>query len=162
SVGGYIVADSPLRPMISTFQTVHLWIYDLIPSGLILSFNFLSIHHLHKLRRTTTITNSKIRHQPITITLIISGFTFVMTRTPASLNYGFLYPTLSKTYWGRYIIDAFNLLLYTCPVLSFPIYFMTFSEFRHQLINFVTRRPVTTRIAGDAPVQVVQVRGQNK
>ncbi|CAF1315632.1 unnamed protein product [Adineta ricciae] len=137
---GHIVIDSQLVNMLFIFQHIHLWMYDLIPSTLILLFNVISIRHLYRLRRTTTIRNSKIRHRPITITLIITSFLYVVTRTPSTVVYSYFSDTVSATQWGRGLNIALNLLLYTFPVLNFPIYFMTFTEFRQNLLNFIRRR----------------------
>ncbi|CAF1363874.1 unnamed protein product [Adineta ricciae] len=163
NANGYIVTDSRLYTFLPLFQTLHLFIYDIIPSSLMLTFNFISIYHLYKIRHITTITNSKIRHRPITITLVVTSFLYVVTRTPSAVIYSYFYASLQTTDWGRRLARGFNILLYTFPILNFPIYLVTFSEFRQELFRCITRRKRQIGITDARNTQgnVMQIKLQN-
>ncbi|CAF1394841.1 unnamed protein product [Adineta steineri] len=144
---GQIVRSSKLYPLYPIYNQINLVLYNGIPLFFMVLFNSMSIYHLIRLRYATIVQNSRIRHRAISITIISTTFLFFVTGTPSSISYSFFYGTLAATVTGRRLMNAFAAIGYTFPVLSFPIYLITFSEFRRATIGLVMRnreiQPVT-------------------
>ncbi|CAF1344749.1 unnamed protein product [Adineta ricciae] len=139
-INGQINTNSKLYILYPLYHRIHLCVYNLIPSFFIILFNGISVYHLYRLRRTTSIQNSQVRHRSISITLIITSILFVIMRTPSSINYAFFYGSLYATDWGLHLIYAIDIIQYTFPILNLPIYLITFTEFRYELMSSITRR----------------------
>lgn len=107
---------------------VNLGVYNCAPFICLVLLNSGVIYHLVELRRTTTIQNSRIRHRPITLTLVITTLLFLIMTIPATVAYAF-FPKSNET-----ILHLLDGILYTYHVLSFPLYFITFQEFRHECL----------------------------
>ncbi|CAF1418694.1 unnamed protein product [Adineta ricciae] len=131
--------DSKFYQVYPLYSIIHMFIYSIIPFILMMIFSSISLYYLSKVRQTTTIQNSKIPHRSISITLISTSLVFIIVRTPTSICYGFFYDNLSETLLGRRIINVFDSLLYTSPILDFPLYLITFSEFRREFIRLFRR-----------------------
>ncbi|CAF1406301.1 unnamed protein product [Adineta ricciae] len=136
---GQVNMDSKFYQVYPLYDKIHIFIYSIIPFILMMIFSSISVYHLGKLRQITTIQNSKIPHRSISIALISTSLVFILARTPTSICYGFFYNNLSETILGRRIINSFDTLLYTSPILDFPIYLITFSEFRREFIRLLRR-----------------------
>ncbi|CAF1118040.1 unnamed protein product [Adineta ricciae] len=137
---GQIVIDSTLFRVYPTYSRVNMAIGICLPFLLMMSFNSISIYHLIQLRNTTLVQNSRIRHRSISITLIITAFLFLVTSVPSKMIYSFFFDQLGGSIWGQRILNTFDTIGYIYPLLDFPIYLATFSEFRHELFNFVARK----------------------
>ena len=111
---------------------VNLGVYNCAPFICLVILNSGVIYHLIELRRTTMIRNSRIRHRPITLTLVITTFLFLIMTIPATVAYAF-FPKANLT-----LLHFLDGILYTYHVLSFPLYLITFEEFRHQCIDMFT------------------------
>jgi hypothetical protein len=112
---------------------VNLGLYNCAPFILMVIFNSGVIYHLIRLRQTSTVHNSKIHHTSISITLVITTFLFLIMTIPATVCYAFFSGTA-----GYIILHLFDSVLYTYHILSFPLYFLTFTEFRHEVIRLIT------------------------
>lgn len=119
---------------------VNLGVYNCLPFICLVILNSGVIYHLIDLRRTTMIQNSRIRHRPITLTLVITTFLFLFMTIPATVAYAF-FPKSNLT-----LLHFLDGILYTYHVLSFPLYFITFREFREQCIAMMTCRKNQTQI----------------
>ncbi|CAF1012555.1 unnamed protein product [Adineta steineri] len=144
---GQIIRSSKLYALYPIYNQIHLVIYIGIPLFFMILFNSSSIYHLIQLRHTTIVQNSRIRHRAISITIIFTTCLFFLTCAPSTISYGYFYNTLAATVTGRRLVNAFDSITFTFPVLSFPIYLITFSEFRRATFGFVIRnreiQPIT-------------------
>ncbi|CAF1352296.1 unnamed protein product [Adineta steineri] len=142
------------------YELTHLVINNIIPSFLILSLNILSIYYLNRIRRTTRVQNSQIRHQAIAITLITTSFLFVITRTPTAIAYSFFSNYLYFTDSGAMVRLGFDFFSYIFPVLNFPLYLITFTDFRREFIRLLLRKqrvlPVAIQTIRPTGVQMQQ------
>lgn len=112
---------------------VNLIIYNCLPFFLMIIFNSGVIYHLILLRRISTIgKNSRIQHRAISATLLITTCLFFLMTTPVSIAYAY-FPNTNHSI--LYTLDA---ILYTYHISSFPIYVLTFAEFRREFTKLVT------------------------
>ena len=111
---------------------VNLIMYNCLPFLLMVIFNSGVIYHLIGLRRSTTIQNSRIHHRAISITLVIHTFLFLLMTIPATVSFAFFYRTTSLT-----LLHLLDSMLYTYHTLSFPLYFLTFREFRQECLDII-------------------------
>ncbi|CAF5119115.1 unnamed protein product [Rotaria magnacalcarata] len=159
----YYIAPGKITVLSWAFQIYPLWdyvnlgVYNGAPFALMVIFNSGVIYHLIKLRRTSTIQNSRIQHRSISITLVITTFLFLMMTIPATVGFAFF----STSY--RPVLQFLDGLLYTYHILSFPLYIITFDEFRQNFINMITcgrnnRRVQQEGITLTAPQQLNTVR----
>ena len=109
------------------------------------------IYHLIHMRRTTTVQNSRIHHRAISITLVITTFLFLFMTVPSTVAFAF-FSTTNKTFLR--ILDG---LMYSYHILSFPLYLITFDEFRRETIAFLTCRKTDSRVG---PVTITQSKRQ--
>ena len=112
---------------------INLGVYNCAPFILMVILNSSMIYHLTHLRSTSSIHNSRIHHRTISITLVLTTFLFLLMTTPATVAFGFFYSTASIT-----ILHLLDGILYTYHILSFPLYFITFKEFRQECIAMFT------------------------
>jgi len=112
---------------------VNLIIYNCLPFLLMIIFNSGVIYHLILLKRISTIgKNSRIQHRAISATLLITTCLFFLMTIPASIAYAYF------PYTNESILYALDAILYTYHILSFPIYFLTFAEFRREFFKLIT------------------------
>lgn len=122
--------DYRVYPM---WDHLNLLIYNCLPFLFMLIFNSGIIYHLISLRRLSTIRkHSRIQHGAISATLLITTCLFFLMTTPSSIAYAYFSQT------NETILYALDSLLYTYHILSFPIYFSTFGEFRREFLKLVT------------------------
>ena len=112
---------------------VNLGLYNCIPAIFMSVFNSGVIYHLIRIRQTSTIQNSRIHHRSISITLVITTCLFLVMTTPATISFAFF-----QQVTARMILQIFDYVLYTYHLLSFPVYLITFTEFRHEVIRIMT------------------------
>jgi len=139
---GTININSPLYTIFPMWDYVDLAVYNFIPFVLMMTFNSGAIYHLIHFRRTTTIQNSGIRHRSISITLFTTTFLFLIMTLPANIGFGFFQGILSST-----ILDLGDDILFTYHITSFPLYMITFKEFRQAFIAMITCAKNTARVA---------------
>ncbi|CAF1093727.1 unnamed protein product [Rotaria sordida] len=132
-----------------TWDYVNLAVYNCAPFILMVTFNTGVIYHLIRLRKTSTIQNSRIQHRSISITLVITTSLFLIMTIPATVGYAF-FSTASSTI--LHLLDAF---LYIYHVLSFPLYMITFDEFRRDFFAMITCK--TNNQRGATQIQTVTV-----
>jgi hypothetical protein len=139
---GIININSPLYTIFPMWDYVDLAVYNFIPFVLMIIFNSAAIYHLIHVRRTATIQNSRIRHRSISITLFTTTFLFLIMTLPANIGFGFFQTILSST-----ILDLGDGILFTYNITSFPLYMITFKEFRQECIAMITCTKNTVRVA---------------
>ena len=128
-----------LYPM---WDYVHLAVYNALPFLLMSLFNAGVIYHLIHLRRVSTVQHSQIQHRAISITLVITTVLFLLMTLPVTVAFAFFYTEVDLVL-GRYL-DA---LLYTYNIICFPLYMITFDEFRRECLAVVTCRKDNRRVA---------------
>jgi hypothetical protein len=114
---------------------VNLVLYNCTPFIFMVIFNSGVIYHLSRLRQTSTVQNSRIQHRSITITFVITTFLFSLMTIPATVGFAFFSNTAS--YIVLHLLDT---ILYTYHILSFPLYMITFSEFRQVFLLIILNR----------------------
>ena len=132
-------SDGSLNPNARLYTIYSLWdfmnlgLYNCAPFILMAVFNSGVIYHLIRLRQTTTVKNSRINHRSIYTTLVVMTFLFSIMTIPATVAYAFFGNTASYI-----LLHFFDSMLYTYHILSFPLYMITFTEFREEVIRLVT------------------------
>ncbi|CAF2498778.1 unnamed protein product [Rotaria sp. Silwood2] len=148
-------ADGKISQASWAFQIYPLWdyvnlgVYNCAPFIFMITFNSGVIYHLIRLRYTSTVQNSRIQHKSISITLVITTFLFLIMTIPATVGYAF-FPTASSTI--LHLLDGF---LYTYHVLSFPLYMITFDEFRQDFFAMITCRINNPRVGPQTQTRAV-------
>jgi len=130
---GTVNADSHLYQVYPMWDYMNLGFYNCAPFLFMVIFNSGVIYHLILLQKTSTVQNSQIQHRSISITLVITTFLFLIMTIPGTVAYAFFSSTASVA-----ALHAFDAILYTYHILSFPIYMITFTEFRREVIRTVT------------------------
>jgi hypothetical protein len=130
---GAINVNARLYIIYPLWDYVNLGLYNCIPFVFMSIFNSGVIYHLIRLRQTSTVHNSKIHHTSISITLVITTCFFLIMTTPVTMMYSFFSDMVSYV-----TIHLFDFVLYTYHILSFPLYFLTFTEFRQEATRLVT------------------------
>jgi len=129
----HVNIDSLYYTVYPMWNHVNLIIYNCLPFLLMIIFNSGIIYHLILLRRMSTIgKNSRIQHRAISATLLITTCLFFLMTTPVSIAYAY-FPYINQS-----ILYALDSILYTYHILSFPIYFLTFAEFRKEFLKLIT------------------------
>ena len=139
---GTVNINSRLYAIFPLWNYVTLAVYNCIPLVFMIIFNGGSIYHLIRLRRTSTIQNSRIQHRSISITLIITTFLFLIMTMPSNIAYGFFESITSSA-----VLVSLDGVLFTYHITSFPLYIITFKEFRRECIAIITCRKNTARVA---------------
>ena len=129
---GAIIAGSWTLGTTFIWDYVHLGVYNCVPFILMVILNSGVIYHLIQLRRATTVNNSRIQHRTISITLVITTFLFLIMTVPSSVAFAFFSSADAN------VLQFTDSLLYTYHILSFPLYLLTFDEFRREFIGMIT------------------------
>ena len=116
-------------------------------------FNGGVIYHLIRLRRESALGNSQIQHRAMSTTLVITTSLFLMMTVPVNIAYAF--PSLKV---NTSVIQFLSSITYTYHVTSFPLYMLTFSEFRRECIAMI---PTTMNRLGVTPTTGTQMRSVN-
>ena len=123
-----------------TWDYLNLVFYNCLPFLLMMIFNCGVIYHLIKLRQTSTLATSRIDHRSISVTLLTTTFLFLLMTIPVTVAFAFFF-------WiDVAILRALDGLLYSYHVLSFPLYLLTFDEFRNQFLILIRIRRNDRRI----------------
>jgi hypothetical protein len=139
---GTISIYSPHFKTYPLWDYINLGVYNCAPFILMVIFNSGVIYHLIQLRRTTTVHNSRVQHRAISIILVITTFLFSFMTIPGTVAYAFFAdPATSLT-----TLHAFDAMLYTYHILSFPLYFLTLGDFRRECIAMITCTKNTRRV----------------
>lgn len=137
---GAISALSWLYSIYPMWDYVHLGVYNCVPFVLMVAFNTRVIYHLISVRRTTTIQNSRIQHRAISVTLVITTFLFLLMTVPSTVAFAF-FSDVDGT-----LLRFFDGLLYSYHILSFPLYLITFHEFRREVVAIITCKQNSQRV----------------
>ena len=129
---GTINTNSNLYTIYPLWDMMNLGLYNCAPFILMVIFNSGVIYHLIQLRRKSTVKNSRINHRSIYTTLVITTFLFSIMTIPGTVGYAFFGNA------SPMLLHAFDSMLYTYHILSFPLYMITFTEFRQEVIRLVT------------------------
>ena len=146
-VDGTINTNSRLYTIYPMWDFVNLGMYNCLPFLFMVAFNSGVIYHLIRLRRESTLQNSRIRHQAISITLVVTTFLFLIMTIPATIGYGFFVDTA-----GDVVLYTLDSMLYSYHVSSFILYMITFDEFRHEFIKMVMCKSDNRRTAPEPTV----------
>ena len=112
-----------------------LGMYNGLPFICMTILNSGVIYHLIRLKKTSTVQNSGIRHRSISITLVITTILFMILTIPPTICYGFFYSDVNLM-----VLHLLDALMYTYHVIAFPLYLITFNEFRREFVNMVLCR----------------------
>jgi hypothetical protein len=153
SSNGTITISSWAFQIYPLWNYVNLGVYNCAPFVLMTIFNSGVIYHLIRLRRTTTVHNSRIQHRAISITLVITKFLFLIMTIPVIVAFAF-FSSAPVT-----LLNFLGGILYTYHILSFPLYMLTFDEFRHECIAMITGKQRNQRV-GPIPT-LIQTRAAN-
>ena len=129
---GTLDPNSRFYQIYPKWDYVNLIMYNCLPFLFMVIFNSGVIYYLIDLRRSTTIQNSRIHHRAISITLVIHTFLFLLMTIPGTLAYAFFYQSATTT-----VLHLLDSILYTYHTLSFPLYFITFREFRRECLSVI-------------------------
>ncbi|CAF1501567.1 unnamed protein product [Adineta steineri] len=143
---GTIDPNAQLYQIYPLWDNINLGVYNCIPFILMVIFNSGVIYHLIKRRRVRVIQQSQIQHRAISITLVITTFFFLIMTIPATIVAAF-FATTPLTNLAK-ILDS---ILYTYHITSFPLYLITFKDFRWEFIKMITCKNNNRRIV---PAQV--------
>jgi hypothetical protein len=111
---------------------VNLILYNCLPFLLMIIFNTGVIYHLILLQRISTVRKtSRIQHRAISAKLLVTTCLFFLMTTPVSIAYAY-FSSINEN-----ILDALNSVLYTYHTLGFPIYCLTFAEFRREFFKLI-------------------------
>ena len=130
---GTVEVRSTFYTLYPLWDHVHLGLYNGAPFICMVILNSVVIYHLLRLRQTSIIQQSRIQHRSISITLVITTFLFLIMTTPATVGFAFFADTA-----GYVLLRVFDSMLYTYHILSFPLYMITFGEFRRAVISLLT------------------------
>lgn len=138
---GRISPNSPLYTIYPLWDYVNLGLYNCAPFLLMVAFNSGTIYHLIHRHRERVIQQSSVQHQAISVTLILTTFLFLIMTIPATIVAAFFY-TVPTTPLAK-VLDS---TLYTYHILSFPLYFVTFSAFRREVLRIFTCKKHNQRV----------------
>lgn len=130
---GNIDTNAHLYTIYPLWDNVNLFLYNIIPFVVMAIFNSGIIYHLFYVRRYSQLNHSQIQHRSISIILTITTCLFCIMTTPATIAFSFFYSTVDYT-----ILQMLDAILTTYHVLSFPLYLITFREFRQQFFSLFT------------------------
>ena len=111
---------------------VHLFVYTGVPFVLMVVFNSGVVYHLLRIRRESTLQNSRIQHRAISITLVVTTSLFLILTTPSGVAFSFFHSTAPD-----FILRLLDAIYFTYHILSFPLYLITFTEFRRECIAMI-------------------------
>ncbi|CAF1089609.1 unnamed protein product [Adineta ricciae] len=146
---GTVSISSSLFVLYPTWDYVNLTFYNFLPFILMVTLNSGVIYHLINLRRTTTLQNSRIQHRAISITLVITTFLFLMMTVPSTVAFAFFCCD------NMVLLRSLDCILYSYHILSFPLYIITFDEFRQEFIAIILCKKNYRRI-GPQTITVTQ------
>ena len=108
---------------------VRLGIYSGAPFVLMVVFNSGVVYHLLRIRRESSLRNPRIQHRAISITLVVTTSLFLILTTPSGVVFAFFYAAAGNT-----LLRLFDGVYFTYHILAFPLYLITFTEFRREFL----------------------------
>ena len=132
---GSISPQAPGYRIYPMWDYVHLCVYTGVPFVLMVVFNSGVVHQLLRIRRESTLQNSRIQHRAISITLVVTTSLFLILTTPSGIAFAIFYNTASKT-----LLQLMDGIYFTYHTLSFPLYLITFTEFRREFLAMIFYR----------------------
>ena len=139
---GIITGNTDTFQIFPLWDWVNLGMYNGLPFICMTLLNSGVIYHLIRLKRTSTVQNSGIRHRSISITLVITTVLFMVLTIPPTVCYGFFYSQVNVM-----ILHLLDALMYTYHIVAFPLYLITFNEFRREFVNMILCRANQARVA---------------
>ena len=148
---GIISANAPQYQIFPMWDYIHLCVYTAVPLVLMVVFNSGVVYHLLRIRRGSTVSNSRIHHRAVSVTLVVTTSLFLILTTPSSIAFPFFHRVISNT--GLQLLDG---IYFTHHTLSLPLYLITFHEFRREFLAmiFYWRRVQRRASTKDAPGQI--------
>ena len=113
---------------------INLGVYNCLPFLFMILFNTGIIYYLIFNPQTVNLVNSRQLHRSISITLLITTFLFLFMTIPATVAFAFF--SSADQDLLRFLDGLLNLY----HILSFPLYFTTFSQFRRECFVVFGRR----------------------
>ena len=138
---GLIIPEMERFDLFPLWDWVNLGLYNCVPFILMVSLNSAVIYHLVILRRSSTIQNSRLQHRSISITLLITTILFMIFTIPPTISYGFFADKMNIS-----VLHLLDSLMYTYHVIAFPLYLISFGEFRQEFFKLISKRSHTSRI----------------
>jgi hypothetical protein len=138
---GSITGNTDTYQILPMWDWVNLGVYNGLPFLCMAALNSGVIYHLIQLRRTSTVQNSRIHHRSISVTLVITTVLFMFLTIPPTVCYGFFYGAINL-----YILHLLDALMYTYHIIAFPLYLITFGEFRREFLNLIYCRNTRARV----------------
>ena len=129
---GIVNPQAPHYMIFPMWDYIHLVIYLGVPFVLIVVFNSGLVYHLLRFRRQSTLRESRIRHRAISITLLVTTSLFLILSTPSSITFPFFYTKVGIT-----LLRLVDNIHFTYHILSFPLYLITFTEFRRECLFMI-------------------------
>ena len=129
---GNINTNAPKYIVYPMWDYVHLGVYDVVPFFLMLSFNSAVIYHLIRYRRTSVTQATGIHHRSISITLASTTTLFLIMTVPSSVVFAGFFSVVSDT-----VLRLMDSIYFTYHILSFPLYFISYNEFRREMHGYV-------------------------
>jgi len=145
----------------ASFYTIYPWwdyinlsMYNCLPFLIMVTLNSGVIYHLFRLHHTTTVQNSRIQHRAISIAAVVTSFLFLIMSIPGVVAYAFFVDTGNAV-----VLNTLASMIYTYHILAFPIYIITFNEFRQEFIKMALRNNNGRRITPHGIVSTHQLHG---
>jgi hypothetical protein len=139
---GAINSNAALYYIYPLWDYINLGVYNCVPFICMVTLDSGVIYHLIRLRRTTTIQNSRVQHRTISITLVITTALFLIMTIPSGVAFAFFYTTA-----GTIVLETADAFFFSYHITSFPLYFITFTEFRRECITMITCSKNARRVA---------------
>lgn len=144
---GTVGIQAPSYKVYPMWDYVNLGVYNCAPFILMVTFNSGIIYHLVRVQRTSTLQNSRVQRRSIAITLVITTFLFLVMTIPATVAFAFFAQA------DVALLRFLDGLLYSHHILSFPLYMITFDEFRRECINLFRCNRCVNQIQPQTTVQ---------
>lgn len=132
NAGAVSVYSSTLK-MYPLWDYINLGVYNCAPFFLMTLFNSGVIYYLFRLHHITDHEHPRIRHRSISITLLITTFSFLFMTVPATVGFAFFYKS------NQTILNLMDCALYSYHIISFPLYFITYGKFRRECLSLFRR-----------------------
>ncbi|CAF1581802.1 unnamed protein product [Adineta ricciae] len=131
-VDGLINVNARSYQITPVWDWVNLAMYNCVPFVLMVTLNSGVIYRLIRIRQQTTLQNSRIHHRTVSITSIITTFLFMIMTIPATIGFAFFVNSIDET-----VLLALDAMLFTYHILSFPLFLITFDEFRQEFMIMI-------------------------
>jgi hypothetical protein len=150
---GSVNPNSRFYTIYPMWSYVNLVLYNCLPFVIMMTLNIGLIYHLFRLHHTTTVQGSHIQHRAISVAAIVTSVLFLFMTIPDIVAYAFFVDTTSAV-----LLNSLGSMMYTYHILPFPIYIITYKEFRKEFIKMVLRNKNDQRITPHGTVPTLQSR----